>query len=170
MLRSNLFLNFYIYLVLHVLHCFVCRHNFVATYLLIFQYYQQSLQFYNVYLNELLSSHRYKWTNYNWMFNDCFHFQINSKKPVRMAFRRGYEEETFLKRMEVEPNDLEFLADNCTKVRIVYLLVLFWKLQKNQNAKMFSNLRTCWKVATRKLSSPPKKPHEILNYLVSLLC
>ena len=39
-----------------------------------------------------------------------------------MAFKRGYEEETFLKKLEVEPKDLEFLADNCTKVRSFYYL------------------------------------------------
>ena len=43
-------------------------------------------------------------------------FQVNSKKPVRMDFKRGYEEESFLKQLEVEPKDVEFLAENCTKV------------------------------------------------------
>ena len=50
-------------------------------------------------------------------------FQVNSKKPVRMDFKRGYEEESFLKRLEVEPKDVEFLAENCTKV----LPTLFWR-------------------------------------------
>jgi hypothetical protein len=44
--------------------------------------------------------------------------QINSKKEVRMDFRRGYEEESFLKQLEVAPKDVEFLAENCTKVGI----------------------------------------------------
>ena len=33
-----------------------------------------------------------------------------------MDYKRGYEEESFLKLLEVEPADVEFLADNCTKV------------------------------------------------------
>jgi len=33
-----------------------------------------------------------------------------------MDFKQGYEEETFLNRLQVAPKDVEFLADNCTKV------------------------------------------------------
>ena len=33
-----------------------------------------------------------------------------------MQFKRGYQEETFLKNMNVLPKDIEFLCDNCSKV------------------------------------------------------
>ncbi len=33
-----------------------------------------------------------------------------------MDYKKGYEEDSFLLRLEVEPADLEFLAENCTKV------------------------------------------------------
>jgi hypothetical protein len=33
-----------------------------------------------------------------------------------MGYQRGYEEESFLKQLQVPPEEVEFLADNCTKV------------------------------------------------------
>lgn len=43
-------------------------------------------------------------------------FQVNSKNKVRMAYKKGYEEDSFLKELEVLPKDVEFLASNCSKV------------------------------------------------------
>jgi len=33
-----------------------------------------------------------------------------------MAYKKGYEEDSFLKELEVLPKDVEFLASNCSKV------------------------------------------------------
>jgi hypothetical protein len=33
-----------------------------------------------------------------------------------MGYQKGFEEESFLKKLEVSPKDAEFLADNCSKV------------------------------------------------------
>ena len=33
-----------------------------------------------------------------------------------MEFRKGYEEESFLKILNVPPQEIEFMAKNCTKV------------------------------------------------------
>ena len=41
---------------------------------------------------------------------------INSTKKSIMQFKRGYQEETFLKNMNILPKDIEFLCDNCSKV------------------------------------------------------
>lgn len=38
------------------------------------------------------------------------------KRPL-MAYRKGQEEETFLMNMEAKIEELEFMAENCTKVR-----------------------------------------------------
>ena len=35
-----------------------------------------------------------------------------------MAFKKGYEEETFLQAMKVPPNQVEFLAEKCTKIYV----------------------------------------------------
>jgi len=46
-----------------------------------------------------------------------------------MDYYHGYEEESFLRGLQVEPKDVEFLADNCTKVS--------WLL--NKTLKLFSS-------------------------------
>ena len=35
-----------------------------------------------------------------------------------MAFKKGYEEETFLQKMNVPMEKIEFLAENCTKIYV----------------------------------------------------
>ena len=35
-----------------------------------------------------------------------------------MAFKKGYEEETFLQVMNVPPKEVEFLAENCSKIYV----------------------------------------------------
>jgi hypothetical protein len=45
--------------------------------------------------------------------------QVNSEKRVQMEYYHGYEEDSFLKSLRVEPKDVEFLADNCTKVSLL---------------------------------------------------
>ena len=35
-----------------------------------------------------------------------------------MAFKKGYEEETFLQVMNVQPKEVEFLAENCSKIYV----------------------------------------------------
>ena len=40
---------------------------------------------------------------------------IDKKEPI-MAYKRGFEEETFLKAMDVPPSNFQFLCDHCTKV------------------------------------------------------
>jgi hypothetical protein len=34
----------------------------------------------------------------------------------RMGYRAGYEEDSFLRELNVKPEEFEFLAENCTKV------------------------------------------------------
>ncbi len=51
--------------------------------------------------------------------------KVNEEKPVRMDFKQGYEEETFLNRLQVAPQDVEFLADNCTKVFTLFEVANF---------------------------------------------
>ena len=45
----------------------------------------------------------------------------NGKNESIMKFKRGYEEDSFLKNMNVPPEKLEFLCENCSKVKKVSL-------------------------------------------------
>ena len=40
----------------------------------------------------------------------------NGKNESIMKFKRGYEEDSFLKNMNIPPEKLEFLCENCSKV------------------------------------------------------
>ncbi len=53
-------------------------------------------------------------------FNKVSLSQVNSEKRVQMEYYHGYEEDSFLKSLRVEPKDVEFLADNCTKVSLLW--------------------------------------------------
>ena len=44
---------------------------------------------------------------------------MNKKKEVRMPYQSGLEENGFLKSLQIKPSDLEFLADSCTKVKLL---------------------------------------------------
>ena len=48
-------------------------------------------------------------------------FSIFNKDESIMKFQRGYEEDSFLKNMNVPPEKLEFLCENCSKVKKVSL-------------------------------------------------
>ena len=41
---------------------------------------------------------------------------MNQKKEIRMPYAPGLEENGFLKMLNVNPKNIEFLADGCTKV------------------------------------------------------
>ena len=41
---------------------------------------------------------------------------MNQKKEIRMPYEPGLEENGFLKMLNVNPQNIEFLADRCTKV------------------------------------------------------
>ena len=41
----------------------------------------------------------------------------DKNQPI-MAFRRGFEEDAFLRNINVEPKDFQFPCDNCTKIYV----------------------------------------------------
>ena len=43
---------------------------------------------------------------------------FKGKNQPLMAFRRGFEEEDFLRNINVEPKDFQFPCDNCTKIYV----------------------------------------------------
>ena len=43
-------------------------------------------------------------------------FKKSNKDESIMKFNRGFEEDSFLKNMNVPPEKLEFLCENCSKV------------------------------------------------------
>ena len=47
-------------------------------------------------------------------------FKETKSNDTIMRFKRGYEENSFLRNMHVPPKQLEFLCDNCQKV--LYIL------------------------------------------------
>ena len=54
--------------------------------------------------------------------NYLFHIQrakiFKDKNQPIMAFRRGFEEDAFLRNINVEPKDFQFPCDNCTKIYV----------------------------------------------------
>ena len=68
---------------------------------------------------KLTLQHRILKNRYFFKFN-IFQLQkakpfIDKKEPI-MAYKRGFEEETFLKAMDIPPSNFQFLCDHCTKV------------------------------------------------------
>ena len=52
----------------------------------------------------------------------------NGKNESIMKFKRGYEEDSFLKNMNIPPEKLEFLCENCSKVFRIKLYKIYLKI------------------------------------------
>lgn len=115
----------------------VCYHDCSVAYHTVFVFEHWVLILINLFANlSLFISYRYCLT---WFFGRTvichtyvhmyFYCGILQVPEAEMPYLAGYEETGFLNNLHVTIDDIEFLADNCTKVRIFWL-VLYHYLHK----------------------------------------